>query len=103
MTYTIRTTIDRAGRIVLPRDMRKALQLDDRGDIEIALCDDHVEIRPVERNYALIERDGIVVAEPAAPYSDDKPLTHADVESVQQQLREGRSRTAAGPMDEDRS
>lgn len=103
MIHTIKSTIDRAGRIVIPRDMRKALRLDDRGEIEIAFCDDHVEIRPAERAYDLIEKNGIIVAEPVSAYGDDRPLSHADVEAVRRQIHDSRSAVANSPGDEDRS
>ncbi len=41
------TTIDRAGRLVLPKALRVALGLIDGGRVEITEGDGHVTIRPV--------------------------------------------------------
>ncbi len=69
----MRITIDRAGRLVLPKPIREALGLVDGGDVDIQLVDGHVTITPPIVAKRVEYRDGravIVADEPLPPLTD---------------------------------
>jgi AbrB family looped-hinge helix DNA binding protein len=57
----MKSTMDRAGRVVIPIDMRRALGLMEGGPVEITSQDGHVVIsaRPVTKR--VVEQEGIAV------------------------------------------
>ena len=57
----MRTTIDKAGRIVV-KSMRDALGLTGGNEVEIALVDGRIEIEPLPTPVRLERRDGLLVA-----------------------------------------
>jgi AbrB family looped-hinge helix DNA binding protein len=60
----MRTTMDSAGRIVVPKRLRDELGLKAGQEIDVSLRDGHIEIAPVSAELTLVERDGVLVAEP---------------------------------------
>jgi AbrB family looped-hinge helix DNA binding protein len=55
----MRTTIDRAGRIVIPKSIRDEADLAPATEIEVSLDNGHVEIEPVsDVEVRLVERNG---------------------------------------------
>jgi AbrB family looped-hinge helix DNA binding protein len=60
----MRTTIDGAGRVVLPKALRDALGLRGGQEIEISVRDGRIEIQPVSVPMRLVDRSGILVAQP---------------------------------------
>jgi AbrB family looped-hinge helix DNA binding protein len=58
----MRTTIDRAGRIVVPKAMRDELGLNGGSEVEISLVDGRIEIDLVPTPVRLVRRDGRLVA-----------------------------------------
>jgi AbrB family looped-hinge helix DNA binding protein len=81
---TMRTTIDRAGRVVLPKVLREALGLRGGQEIEISLRDGGIQIEPVSAPMRLVERKGILVAEPDVPIP---PLTRDEVRDTLERVR----------------
>ena len=70
----MRTTIDRAGRLVLPKSMRDALGLGEGGEVDLELADGYVTISPPTVAKRLDVRGGravIVSDEPLPPLTDD--------------------------------
>lgn len=63
----MRTTIDGAGRIVIPRAIREELALYGGQELEISARDGKVEIEVPPTPMRLEERDGIVVAVTEVP------------------------------------
>lgn len=83
----MRTTIDKAGRVVIPIGIRHALALDPGTELDVRMQDGHVELSPVTPNIRLVERDGIHVLEADGPMS---PLTTEMVREVLEQVRDRR-------------
>ena len=59
----MRTTIDRAGRLVIPKPLRAELGLEAGGEVDLMVRDGRIEIEPATLPMRLIERDGGVVIE----------------------------------------
>lgn len=72
----MQTTIDRAGRVVLPLALREALGLANGGRVEIVAEDGRIVISPQPVEKQLIERNGVAVCVP------DEPLPILDAEAV---------------------
>lgn len=60
----MKSTIDAAGRVVIPKDMRDRLGLGRGRSIEIRERDGHIEIEPAATAMSLVRRAGGVVALP---------------------------------------
>lgn len=66
----MRTTIDKAGRLVIPKELRDKVGLVP-GDVEVELDGAGLHLAPVVTG-VLVERDGrLVVAGAGAPLTDD--------------------------------
>lgn len=81
----MRTTIDKAGRIVVPKAMRDELGLDGGAEVEVELVDGHLEIAiPPAEMWLERDDDGLLVAR-----TDQKmpPLTPELVRDVLEQVR----------------
>lgn len=57
----MKTTIDAAGRLVVPKFLRERFQFVPGGQIEIEPVADGVLIRPVGSAPSLVDRDGVLV------------------------------------------
>lgn len=74
----MRTTIDQAGRLVIPKSIRDLVGLVP-GEVEIVVYGAHIEIAPLWTD-ELVERDGhLFLADPGLPLTDDdvRDLRHA--------------------------
>lgn len=71
----MRTTIDAAGRVVIPKQLRQAAALEPGQELEIVERDGRIEIQPVSAPMSLVERDGFLAAEVA---EDEAPAMTAD-------------------------
>lgn len=56
----MRTTIDKAGRLVIPRELRARIGLLGGGEVELELDGAAVRVAPVAGT-ALVEKDGLLV------------------------------------------
>ena len=83
------TTIDKAGRIVIPQSLRREHLLGPNTTIELISEGDSIRLRVPRRESLLVEKDGILVqsAENTAPI---------DATVFINQLREARSLDVAG-------
>ena len=63
----MRTTIDSAGRIVVPKLIRDELGLTGGQELEISARDGRVEVDVAPVTLRLEEQDGVVTAVPAEP------------------------------------
>jgi len=80
----MRTSIDAAGRLVIPKSFRDALGVGRGGEVDIEFTDGYVVVSCPEVRKRLVERDGraIIVAEEPLP-----PLTDEVVDDVLRSVR----------------
>lgn len=57
----MKTTIDAAGRLVVPKSLRERFHLGPGSEIEIEPTGDGVMIRAADRTPAVVDRDGVLV------------------------------------------
>jgi AbrB family looped-hinge helix DNA binding protein len=63
-------TIDRAGRIVVPKALRERFGLHAGTELEIEAVADGLRLRPRDSEPAFIEKDGVLVHHAAGPALD---------------------------------
>ena len=80
----MKTTIDAAGRIVVPKVLRERLGLAGGRALEIREREGHLEIEPVPTPTSLVKRHGGRVAVPARELP---PLTDEIVRETLEQIR----------------
>lgn len=80
----MRTTIDAAGRVVIPKSLRDAIGLGEGGEVEIELTDGALVLSPPTVRKRVEHRDGrvVIVAEEDLP-----PLGEQAVRDVRDSLR----------------
>lgn len=81
----MRTTIDAAGRVVIPKQLRQAAGLQPGQELEIIESDGRIEIEPVPAPMVLVERDGFLAAEVDA--DGTAPLTSDEVRDLLERTR----------------
>lgn len=82
-----RATIDRAGRLVIPKEIRERAGLTAGIPLEIAYRDGHVEIEPAPLEVRIERRGRVSVAVPVLPVPS---LTAAEVEQTRAEARSRR-------------
>jgi AbrB family looped-hinge helix DNA binding protein len=82
--HAMKTTIDRAGRIVVPKALRDELSLVGGETVELTVRDGRLEVEPLSSPMRL-ERRGRGVA--AVPEGDLPPLTADQVRGALEQTR----------------
>jgi len=87
---TERLTIDKAGRIVLPKPLRDRLKLTAGDSLQMEASGDEILLRPLRGTAPLRKKRGVWV------FRAEEPLTHAEVEGVRTEIREEREATASG-------
>ena len=80
----MRSTIDRAGRIVVPKAIREAANLRPGTEVQFRVHGGHVEIEPVALTVTLQRRGSLVVA---VPQTDLPVMRKADVDRTIAELR----------------
>jgi AbrB family looped-hinge helix DNA binding protein len=88
MTTTL--TVDKAGRVVLPKPVRDELQLSAGDSLELDSSEGQIVLRPVRGAAALRKKDGIWVL------STGKPLSAEAVNRTIQKIRDERERAIVG-------
>jgi AbrB family looped-hinge helix DNA binding protein len=82
------STIDDAGRVVIPKAIREAAGLAPGTELEISEREGRVEIEAASVPLRLVERAGFLAAEPETPPGSDlPPLTAEDVRDVLERVR----------------
>jgi AbrB family looped-hinge helix DNA binding protein len=85
MSRTISATIDKGGRVVVPKAVRERLGLLPGTEVQLTEGDGVLEVAPAPTPMRLVEREGRVVAEATV----DLPALTADVvrDTLEQQRR----------------
>jgi AbrB family looped-hinge helix DNA binding protein len=81
------STIDSAGRLVIPREARQQAGLLPGMPLEIRVRDGRIEIEPAPLNVRIVKRGRLSVAVPAKP---TRALTADAVQQTRRALRRGR-------------
>ena len=79
----MRTTIDSGGRVVIPKALRERFHLAAGSSVELVEAASGIVISPVNRDVAIVERDGALVAETPAGFV----ITNDDVLAIRDALR----------------
>ena len=87
MLHGMKTTIDSAGRLVIPKEIRQKARMEPGTLLEIRLRDGCVEIEPAPAKIRLERRGRLVVAVPREPVPR---LTAEVVEKTRRKLRRER-------------
>lgn len=80
----MRTTIDSAGRVVIPKAVREAAGLEAGAEVEVEFRDGRIEIEPTTIPMRLVKRTQGATIETDA---DMPALTSADVRNVLEHVR----------------
>jgi AbrB family looped-hinge helix DNA binding protein len=83
-------TLDKAGRIVLPKPLRDELQLAPGDALEVESAGDAITLRPLRSNVPLRKKRGIWV------FGTGEPLSAAVVEKTVRQVRRDREEQNLG-------
>jgi AbrB family looped-hinge helix DNA binding protein len=81
----MKTTIDAAGRVVIPREIRRVAGLSAGTELEVRIRDGLVELEPQPASVRLVRRGRFLVA---VPEHDVPPLTVETVTETRRKLRE---------------
>jgi AbrB family looped-hinge helix DNA binding protein len=83
-------TLDKAGRIVLPKPVRDELQLEPGQSLELESSGDKIILRPARRKARMYKKGGIWVLHTGAP------IPPGTVEKTIRRVREERDQLALG-------
>ncbi len=78
------TTIDKAGRIVVPKSLREALNFKPGQQLDLSVRDGHLEVEVAKTPVELRERDGVIEA---VAQGDVPTLSANSVRDVVEQMR----------------
>ena len=83
----MRTTIDPAGRLVIPKDIRREAGLEPGVPLDIRFREGRIEIEPSPLPVTLVRKGKLLVA---TPETDVVNLTEDTVEQTRRAIRRGR-------------
>ena len=86
-------TVDKAGRIVLPKPLRDELNLSPGDSLEVQAADEQIILRPVRSASPLEKERGVWV------FRTGEELRTSTVDETLQQIRQERNRNALGQAD----
>jgi AbrB family looped-hinge helix DNA binding protein len=92
----MKLTLDKAGRIVLPKPLRDELHLQAGDLLEVESSGEDITIRPARGQAQLHKKSGVWV------YKSGEPLTAAEVEKTLRQIRRERELENLGRGDRNR-
>ena len=79
-----RLTIDKAGRVVIPKPLREALHLEPGDTLEMESAGEQITLRPVRGTGPLAKEHGVWV------FHSGQPLSASATEKMLEQIREER-------------
>ena len=85
-----RLTIDRAGRIVVPKPLREELHLEPGDSLELESAGEQIILRPVRGTAPLRKEDGVWV------FHSGQPLSASSTHKMLRQIREERDLKSLG-------
>jgi AbrB family looped-hinge helix DNA binding protein len=85
-----RLSIDKAGRVVLPKAIRDELQLEAGDRLELESSEDRIVLRPLRGSLPLRKKQGIWV------FRSEEPISAKAVDEVFKQVRRERDRNNLG-------
>jgi AbrB family looped-hinge helix DNA binding protein len=83
-------SMDRAGRVVLPKPIREQLQLAPGESLEIESFEDHIVLRPIRQHATMRKERGVLV------FDTGEPVLASDVRETIQKVRDERSDRSLG-------
>jgi AbrB family looped-hinge helix DNA binding protein len=83
-------SIDRAGRLVLPKPVREQLQLEPGESLEMESFEDHIVLRPVRGHAAMYRKKGVWV------FRSREPLKASVVRETIRRVRKQREQAIVG-------
>ena len=90
-------TVDKAGRVVLPKPVRDKLHLSAGDSLELESSEGQIVLRPVRGTAKMRMRDGVWV------FRTGQPISAASVNETIQQVRNQRAESALHPPQSKRS
>ena len=84
MKAAIKTTIDSAGRLVLPKAVRDEAGILPGMTLQVTIQEGKIEIEPVAREVRVVRRGPLLIA---VPVEEGPPLSDAVVEQVRGEIR----------------
>jgi AbrB family looped-hinge helix DNA binding protein len=85
-------TLDKAGRVVLPKPVRDELQVGPGDSLELESSEEHVILRPVRGNGRIYKKQGVWV------FDSGEPLDADVVNKTLRKVREERDRRNLGKL-----
>ncbi len=80
----VRLTIDKAGRIVIPKPLREELRLEPGDDLELESAGEEITLRPVRGRGPLTQEHGVWV------FRAGQPMAASATEEMLRKIREDR-------------
>lgn len=80
-----RLTIDRAGRVVIPKPVREELHLEPGDALDMESAGEQITLRPVRGSGPLTKEHGVWV------FHSGEPLSASATDEMLQQIRKGRN------------
>jgi AbrB family looped-hinge helix DNA binding protein len=90
----MRTTIDGAGRVVVPKALRQAVGLQAGSEIEIRAADGRIEMEPAPIEVRFVREGELLVAVPVRPVPPMPASVPARTVAAMRARRPGRTRRA---------
>jgi AbrB family looped-hinge helix DNA binding protein len=91
---TAKLTLDKAGRVVIPKKLRDKLHMSAGDSFQVESTDEKIVLKPVREEATMLKKDGMWVIKTG------KPLTVDDVNAVIESVREERHRQIIGDWPE---
>jgi AbrB family looped-hinge helix DNA binding protein len=91
---TAKLTLDKAGRVVIPKKLRDKLHMSAGDSFQLESTDEKIVLKPVREEATMLKKDGMWVIKTG------KPLTVDDVNAVIESVREERHRQIIGDWPE---